>query len=111
MTGAAYRRAIAGLFLPGSYDRSVPRSCSGSQVKGAERFVRYLFRIPRPREESADFEAEMVGSFEAEKICEEPDGHAGFDGLCTQCKPQKRQRLPQKPHTASQSPRHFAAER
>ena len=56
MTGAAFRRAIVGLFLRGNYDRSVPRSCSGQtrQCIGC-----CPLASPVPIEKSAEFEMDV----------------------------------------------------
>ena len=56
MTGAAFRRAIVGLFLRGNYDRSVPRSYSGQtrQCIGC-----CPLASPVPIEKSAEFEMDV----------------------------------------------------
>ena len=66
MTGAAFRRAIVGLFLRGSCDRSVPRSC-GLQTR--QRIDCYPLAFPVPIEKSAEFEMDVGRRLCAEGIC------------------------------------------
>ena len=56
MTGAAFRRAIAGLFLHGRCDRSVPRSCGWQTRQG---IGCYPIASSVPIEKSAEFEMDV----------------------------------------------------
>lgn len=55
------------------------------------------------------FSLAVDGSIEANRIAEGLPVTPYFEDVGTTRKPKKRQRLPQKPHTPSESPRHFAA--
>ena len=57
----------------------------------------------------AKFSLAVDGSIEANRIAEGLPVTPYFEDVGTTRKPKKRQRLPQKPHTPSESPRHFAA--
>ena len=66
LTGAAFRRAIAGRFLLGSCDRSVPRSC-GWQTRQCIGCC--LLAFPVPIEKSAEFEMDVGRKLCAEVVC------------------------------------------
>ena len=115
LTAVECRKAIAGLLLLGSCDRSVPRSCSWQtrQCIGC-----YPLAFPVPIEKPADFEMDGGEDFQNSlclwaaalkqiRLLKGWRSRRGFCKVGTTCKP--RQRLPQMPHTPSESPRYFAA--
>jgi len=72
-------------------------------------------------EKSADFEMDgqrgfssfslpVDGGIGASTVAERLSATPDFEDVGTTRKPKKTARLPQKPHTPSESPRHFAAE-
>ncbi len=60
-------------------------------------------------ERISKFSLPVGGSIEANSIAERMSVTAAFEDLDTTPKPEKASRLPQKPHTPSESPRYFAA--
>ena len=126
LTAVECRRATAGLLLLGSYDRSVPRSCEW-QTRQSGRLSIWqctttvsLFAATVPIEKSADLEMDGREDFQnllclwaaALKQIRLRKGWRSRRILRMWVLPtsrKRRQRLPQKPHTPSESPRYFAA--